>query len=30
MEKCFTTLDELKSEVVQEDKFVYVTALKKV
>jgi hypothetical protein len=30
MELCFVTLDEVKSEVVQEDKFVYVTAIKKV
>jgi len=30
MENCFTTLDEVKSEVVQEDKFVYVTAVKKI
>jgi len=30
MEICFVTLDELNSEVVQEDKFVYVTAIKKV
>jgi hypothetical protein len=30
MEACFTTLDEVNSEVVQEDKFVYVTAIKKI
>ncbi len=30
LEICFTTLDEVKSEVVQEDKFVYVTAIKKI
>jgi hypothetical protein len=30
MENCFTTIDEVKSEVIQEDKFVYVTAIKKV
>jgi hypothetical protein len=30
LELCFTTLDEVKSEVVQEDKFVYVTAIKKI
>ncbi len=30
MELCFTTLDEVNSEIVQEDKFVYVTAIKKV
>jgi len=29
VEICFVTLDELKSEQVQEDKFVYVTAIKK-
>jgi hypothetical protein len=29
VESCFVTLDELKSEQVQEDKFVYVTAIKK-
>lgn len=29
IEVCFVTLDELKSEQVQEDKFVYVTAIKK-
>jgi hypothetical protein len=29
VEMCFITLDELKSEQVQEDKFVYVTAIKK-
>jgi hypothetical protein len=29
IESCFVTLDELKSEQVQEDKFVYVTAIKK-
>lgn len=30
MEQCFTTLDDINSEQVQEDKFVYITALKKV
>ena len=30
LELCFVTLDEVDSEVVQEDKFVYVTAIKKV
>ena len=30
LELCFTTIDEVKSEVVQEDKFVYVTAVKKI
>jgi len=29
IEECFVTLDELDSEQVQEDKFVYVTAIKK-
>ena len=30
IEICFITLDDVKSEQVQEDKFVYVTAIKKV
>jgi hypothetical protein len=30
MELCFTTLDEVKSEVIQEDKFVYVVIIKKI
>lgn len=30
MEIAFTTLDEVNSEIVQEDKFVYVTAIKKI
>ena len=30
LETCFVTLDDVKSEVVQEDKFVYVTAIKKI
>ena len=30
LEICFTTLDEVNSEIVQEDKFVYVTAIKKI
>ena len=30
IEECFITLDDVKSEVVPEDKFVYVTAIKKV
>ena len=30
LEICFITLDEVKSEIVQEDKFVYVTAIKKI
>jgi hypothetical protein len=29
VEECFVTLDELDSKQVQEDKFVYVTAIKK-
>ena len=29
-EKCFITLDHVKSEEVKEDKFVYVTAIKKI
>ena len=28
-EKCFITLDEIQSKEVQEDKFVYITAIKK-
>lgn len=30
IEICFVTLDDVKSEPVQEDKFVYVTAIKKI
>ena len=30
IEECFTTLDYIKSEEVKEDKFVYITAVKKV
>jgi hypothetical protein len=30
MEQCFTTLDDINSEQIQEDKFVYITAFKKV
>ncbi len=30
VEKCFITLDHIKSEEVKEDKFVYVTAIKKI
>jgi hypothetical protein len=30
MEQCFTTLDDINTEQVPEDKFVYITALKKV
>lgn len=30
LESCFTTLDMLKSEEVRDDKFIYVTAIKKV
>lgn len=30
VEECFVTLDHVKSEEVKEDKFVYVTAIKKV
>jgi hypothetical protein len=30
IEKCFITLDHVKSEEVKEDKFVYVTAIKKI
>jgi len=30
IEDCFTTLDTVKSEEVKEDKFVYVTAIKKI
>lgn len=30
LELCFVTLDDVKSEVVQEDKFVYVTAIKNI
>ena len=30
LEECFITLDDLKSEVVPEDKFVYVTIIKSV
>lgn len=30
VESCFVTLDHVKSEEVKEDKFVYVTAIKKV
>jgi len=29
VETCFVTLDALKSEEVREDKFIYVTAIKK-
>ncbi len=29
IEKCFVTLDDVKSEQIQEDKVVYVTAIKK-
>ena len=30
IEECFVTLDHVKSEEVKEDKFVYVTAIKKI
>ncbi|MCK5613094.1 hypothetical protein KAR91_65075 [Candidatus Pacearchaeota archaeon] len=30
IEKCFVTLDDVRSEQIQEDKFVYVTAIKKI
>jgi len=30
VEECFVTLDHVKSEEVKEDKFVYVTAIKKI
>jgi len=30
IERCFVTLDHVKSEEVKEDKFVYVTAIKKI
>jgi len=30
VEECFITLDHVKSEEVKEDKFVYVTAVKKI
>jgi hypothetical protein len=30
IERCFVTLDDVKSEQIQEDKFVYVTAIKKI
>ena len=30
IEECFTTLDYIKSEEVKEDKFVYITVVKKV